>query len=137
MSRTIGRRDFIKTSAGAGLTLAMGKALAAASAGAAKARAPVVGVGISDDYGRATAKAVGLAGGIKRFVPKGAKVALLPNVQSRHPGSFTKPEVLRAKVTSPGGTTAAAMTSLRESQVFESIVAGVAAAFQRSRELGA
>ncbi len=98
MSRTIGRRDFIKTSAGAGLTLAMGKALAAASAGAAKARAPVVGVGISDDYGRATAKAVGLAGGIKRFVPKGAKVALLPNVQSRHPGSFTKPEVLRAVI---------------------------------------
>jgi pyrroline-5-carboxylate reductase len=46
------------------------------------------------------------------------------------------PDVLRAKVTSPGGTTAAAMTSLRDSQVFEHIVAGVAAAFQRSRELG-
>jgi uncharacterized protein (DUF362 family) len=98
MSRTIGRRDFITMSAGAGLTLAMARALAAASAGAAKAKAPVVGVGISDDYGRATVKAVGLAGGIKRFVPKGARVALLPNVQSRHPGSFTKPEVLRAVI---------------------------------------
>jgi uncharacterized protein (DUF362 family) len=76
----------------------VGKALAAASAGAAKAKAPVIGVGISDDYGRAAVKAVALAGGIKRFVPKGAKVALLPNVQSRHPGSFTKPEVLRAVI---------------------------------------
>jgi pyrroline-5-carboxylate reductase len=46
------------------------------------------------------------------------------------------PEVLRAKVTSPGGTTAAAMASMKESQVFEHIVAGVVAAFNRSRELG-
>jgi uncharacterized protein (DUF362 family) len=98
MTRTIGRRDFFKTGAGAGLTLAMGKALAAASAGAAKTKAPTVGVGIGEDYGKAAVKAVELAGGIKRFVPKGSKVALLPNVQSRHPGSYTKPEVLRAVI---------------------------------------
>ena len=98
MTRTIGRRDFFKTGAGAGLTLALGKALAAASADAAKAKAPTVGVGIGEDYGKAAVKAVELAGGIKRFVPKGAKVALLPNVQSRHPGSYTKPEVLRAVI---------------------------------------
>lgn len=47
------------------------------------------------------------------------------------------PAVLRAKVTSPGGTTAAAMTSFQENKVFENIVAGVLAAFNRSRELGA
>lgn len=46
------------------------------------------------------------------------------------------PDALRAKVTSPGGTTAAAMTALRERQAFEAIVAGVEAAFRRSRELG-
>jgi pyrroline-5-carboxylate reductase len=46
------------------------------------------------------------------------------------------PEILRAKVTSPGGTTAAALASLKESAVFEDIVQAVAAAFQRSRELG-
>ncbi|MCK7482483.1 MAG: hypothetical protein M0C28_39190 [Candidatus Moduliflexus flocculans] len=40
-------------------------------------------------------KAVELAGGMEVFVPKRAKVALLPNVQSRHPGSFTKPGILR------------------------------------------
>ncbi|RPI99437.1 MAG: DUF362 domain-containing protein, partial [Candidatus Aminicenantes bacterium] len=49
-------------------------------------------------YGQAAVKAVELAGGIKKFVRKGAKVALLPNVQSRHPGSFTKPEILRAVI---------------------------------------
>lgn len=47
------------------------------------------------------------------------------------------PDALRAKVTSPGGTTAAAMASMKDSQVFEHIVAGVVAAFNRSRELGA
>lgn len=51
--------------------------------------------------------------------------------------SGEKPDVLRAKVTSPGGTTAAAMAAMQESRVFESIVAGVVAAFNRSRELGA
>lgn len=47
------------------------------------------------------------------------------------------PDVLREKVTSPGGTTAAAMSSFRQSAVFDDIVAGVVAAFERSRELGA
>ncbi len=96
MALTIGRRDFFKKSAQAGLTLALGRTLAAASGRAAKAS--VVAVGIGDDYGQAAAKAVGLLGGIKKFVPKGARVALLPNVQSRHPGSFTKPEILRAVI---------------------------------------
>ncbi len=96
MSRTIGRRDFLKTGAGAGLTLAMGRFLGAGTSGAG--RRSVIGVAIGEDYGRAASRAVALAGGIKRFVPKGAKVALLPNVQSRHPGSFTKPEILRAVI---------------------------------------
>jgi len=98
MSRTIGRRDFIKAGAGAGLTLVVGKALMAGPGAAAKAKAPLIGVGIGEDYGKAAVKAVELAGGIKTFVRKGAKVALLPNVQSRHPGSFTKPEILRAVI---------------------------------------
>jgi uncharacterized protein (DUF362 family) len=50
------------------------------------------------DYEKAAVKAIKLLGGIRKFVPRGAKVALLPNVQSRHPGSFTKPEVLRAVI---------------------------------------
>src|SRR5512143_3292925 len=98
MTRAIGRRDFIKTGAGVGLTLAVGRTLGAAVSGLARAKPPLVGVGIGDDYGQAAVKAVALAGGIRRYVRKGAKVALLPNVQSRHPGSFTKPEILRAVI---------------------------------------
>jgi uncharacterized protein (DUF362 family) len=95
MARTIGRRDFFKKSAGAGLTLALGKALGAASAGAGSAG---VAVGVGADYEKAAVKAIELLGGIRKFVPRGSRVALLPNVQSRHPGSFTKPEVLRAVI---------------------------------------
>jgi len=96
MTMKIGRREFFRTSAQAGLTLALGRKLAAAAGGAPKA--PIVGVGMGGDYGASTLKAVQLLGGIKKFVPKGAKVALLPNVQSRHPGSYTKPEILRAVI---------------------------------------
>jgi len=99
MALKIGRREFFKKSARAGLALAVGKGLAAGAGIAAASPAPKtvdVAVGISPDYEKAAMKAVALLGGIKRFIPKGARVALLPNVQSRHPGSFTKPEVLRA-----------------------------------------
>ena len=98
MSRKIGRRDFIKTGAGAGLGLVMGNVLMASPGAAAKAKAPLIGVGIGEDYRQAAVTAVELAGGIKKFVPKGSRVALLPNVQSRHPGSFTKPEILRSVI---------------------------------------
>jgi uncharacterized protein (DUF362 family) len=33
-----------------------------------------------------------------KFVPKGSRVAILPNVQRWHPGTFTKPEIVRAIV---------------------------------------
>ncbi|HTN78832.1 MAG TPA: pyrroline-5-carboxylate reductase [Acidimicrobiales bacterium] len=47
------------------------------------------------------------------------------------------PADLRAAVTSPGGTTAAALRVLDERQWFEALVDAVAAATARSRELGA
>jgi uncharacterized protein (DUF362 family) len=50
------------------------------------------------DYAANTTKAVDCFGGMKRFVAKGAKVALLPNTQSRHPGTFTKPEIVGAVI---------------------------------------
>ncbi len=46
------------------------------------------------------------------------------------------PEELRAKVTSPGGTTAAALDAMKSSKVFDHIVDAVLAAFRRSRDLG-
>jgi uncharacterized protein (DUF362 family) len=101
MALKIGRREFFKKSAQAGLALAVGRELAAAgkpTGASPAAKAAVIGVGIGSDYEKATMLAVDLVGGIRKFVPKNARVALLPNVQSRHPGSFTKPEVLRAVI---------------------------------------
>lgn len=51
-----------------------------------------------DDYGKCAAGAVELVGGIERFVAKNSRVALLPNVQSSHPGTFTNPEVVRTAI---------------------------------------
>ena len=50
--------------------------------------------------------------------------------------SGDNPVSLREKVTSPGGTTAAALGALNDHKVFDSIVESVVAAYQRSRELG-
>jgi pyrroline-5-carboxylate reductase len=50
--------------------------------------------------------------------------------------SGDSPSTLREKVTSKGGTTFAALEKMREHEVFEHIVNGVLAAFERSRELG-
>lgn len=102
MARKIGRREFFKTGAQAGLTLALGRKLAAAPIGrpaaGMDAAAAGVAVGTGADFGKAAVKAVELLGGMGRFVKNGARVALLPNVQSRHPGTYTKPEVLRAVI---------------------------------------
>ncbi|MCP4251231.1 MAG: pyrroline-5-carboxylate reductase, partial [bacterium] len=46
------------------------------------------------------------------------------------------PADLRAKVTSPGGTTQAAIENMQESEVFERIIRGVHAARDRSERLG-
>ena len=47
---------------------------------------------------RTPRKAVDLVGGIARFIPQSARVAILPNSQSAHPGTFTKPDIVRAVV---------------------------------------
>lgn len=52
-------------------------------------------------------------------------------------GAEDAPGVLREKVTSKGGTTAAALASLEASGFFDAIIAAVAAAEARGRELGA
>jgi len=97
MARKLGRREFVKAGAQVGLGLALGGRLTGVAA-AKPGSAPAVAVGRGDDFGRAAVKAVELMGGMGTFVPKGAKVALLPNVQSRHPGTYTKPEILRAVI---------------------------------------
>ncbi len=50
--------------------------------------------------------------------------------------SSDSPEVLRQKVTSPGGTTQAALDSMKENKVFEGVKKAVLAASARSQMLG-
>ena len=50
--------------------------------------------------------------------------------------SSEPPSVLREKVTSPGGTTQAGIESMNRNGVFDHIIGGVLAAWERSRELG-
>ena len=78
----------------------------------------------------------GVAAGLRREDAKvlaahacvGAGAMLLENGAS--------PAELRAAVTSPGGTTQAAMDKLRECRVAEHVTEAVLAAFRRSQELG-
>ena len=57
-----------------------------------------IAVAAGSDYFASTVKAVDGIGGMSNFVPKDARVAILPNSQSRHPGTFTKPAVIQAVV---------------------------------------
>ncbi|OGD19321.1 MAG: hypothetical protein A2W03_18510 [Candidatus Aminicenantes bacterium RBG_16_63_16] len=102
MQKIIGRREFMARGAKVGIaSVLVNEFLAKVPGGlwaAPAAAAPDIAVAAGGDYGAAAFKAVELAGGMSKFIKKGAKVALLPNVQSRHPGTFTKPEIFRAVI---------------------------------------
>jgi uncharacterized protein (DUF362 family) len=86
------RREFLKTGATMGAAFALGPAALFADP------VPTVGIASGPDSGKAAAKAVELLGGMEGFVAKGTRVAILANVQSRHPGTFTGPAVLRSAI---------------------------------------
>ncbi len=100
LKKKINRRDFLKMSTGMGAVVITGGKQDAAP------REPkgnglnssLIAVAESSSPIHCVEKAVELAGGIRRFIPKGSRVALLPNSQSRYPGSFTHPGVIRATV---------------------------------------
>ncbi len=101
MGHKINRREFFKKSTKIGVT-ALGVSMLP---GVVKGPLPVYGqekvdiaVAMGENYYENTLSAVELLGGIKKFVPKDAKVAILPNVQRWHPGTFTKAEIVRAVV---------------------------------------
>ncbi|MCK4337917.1 MAG: DUF362 domain-containing protein, partial [Candidatus Aminicenantes bacterium] len=101
MTKKIKRRDFLKHGVNIGITSAVGFSFLS---GARKTSRPEntlmteIAVVEGPDALQNTKKAVELLGGMKTFVPEGARVALLPNSQSRHPGTFTNPEVIRAGI---------------------------------------
>ncbi len=102
MSKEITRRSFIKKSAAIGTTTilagkALDKVLDTSVDAVAQGRVDVSVVEGSDYY-RSTLKAVEELGGVTRFIPKGSKVAILPNAQRNNPGSYTSPEVVRGVI---------------------------------------
>ncbi len=100
--KKISRRDFIKKSAQAGMTAAMGGSLFGRTSPGVSLSGQGGRIDISvvqgADYYQNTQKAIAQLGGMQKFVPKGARVAILPNVQRWHPGTFTKPDIVRAIV---------------------------------------
>jgi uncharacterized protein (DUF362 family) len=102
MNKKFGRREFFKKSAKIGLSAAIGYGFVSCSGGEEEATSEVesadIAVAMGSDYFNNTVKAVEAVGGMSTFVPKDARVAILPNSQSRHPGTFTKPEVIQAVV---------------------------------------
>jgi uncharacterized protein (DUF362 family) len=96
MTDSISRRDFLKKSALIGATAAAGGRLFTGTVRAEKGTDISVVTGA--DYFKNTQAAVKALGGMSGFVKKGAKVALLPNVQRWNPGTFTKPDILRAVI---------------------------------------
>ena len=103
MGNKIGRREFLRKSARYGLTAAVGGSAIGHFVDAPKVQAMARGayeivVVEGADYYKSTMKAVEFLGGMDAFIPKGARVAILPNVQRWHPGTFTKPEIVRAIV---------------------------------------
>jgi uncharacterized protein (DUF362 family) len=102
MASKIDRREFLSRTAKLGAGAVLGRSILSGLAeGPLTARAAgKAGVAVvsGTDYAAMTAKAVELVGGMAAFVPKGAKVLLMPNVQAKNPGTFTKPEILRAAI---------------------------------------
>jgi uncharacterized protein (DUF362 family) len=102
MENRIGRREFLKRSAKIGFSAAAGFGFVSCSAEekVAPSEGAIVDIAVAtgSDYFANTIQAVDGLGGMKRFVSKDSRVAILPNSQSKNPGTFTKPEVIRAVV---------------------------------------
>lgn len=91
MAKKMDRRSFIKNSTAVGVGTLIG------SSAFFDLRAASTAVDISvvkgRDYFKNTIKAVEQLGGMKKFVPRNAKVALLINSSFKHPGSIVNPTV--------------------------------------------
>jgi uncharacterized protein (DUF362 family) len=101
MGAKMTRRDFIKKSTHIGVASTLGGAVfSGLLRGPYLLASPGIDIAVAKgtDYLKGTAEAVELLGGMTNFVPKGSKVAILPNTQRDNPGTFTKPEIVRATI---------------------------------------
>jgi pyrroline-5-carboxylate reductase len=78
----------------------------------------------------------GVAAGLPRTVSESLTIQTLLGSARLLAESGDRPEVLRAAVTSPGGTTAAGLAALEARAVRSAFMEAVLAATQRSKELG-
>ncbi len=95
MNEIMPRREFIRRAAGLGAALTGAVLLPRLAAAAGPGEAADLAVVEGADYFAAALKAVDLLGGMRRFVPSGARVGILLNAPRwwTKPGSFTSPEV--------------------------------------------
>ena len=96
MRKKINRRSFIKKSAAIGAVSVLGQTLIP---NITRSQEPIdIAVVQGQNYFENAKKAVEILGGMSRFVPAGSSVAILPNPQSYNPGTYTKPEIVRAAI---------------------------------------
>ena len=102
MTKKITRRSFIKRGTVLGAVSLFSSSVLGLFTGSFGrlfgGKAPDISVVKGKDYFNNTIKAVDLLGGMKRFVPKNAKVAILPNSQRNNPGVYTNPEIVKAVI---------------------------------------
>ncbi|MGB8953294.1 MAG: DUF362 domain-containing protein [Candidatus Aminicenantales bacterium] len=101
MAKKMARREFFEESFKLGISAAAGGSLHHFLGGPPPALAQEkvdMAVVSGGDYFKNTVEAVKLLGGMEKFVPKNSRVSILANVQSRHPGTYTKPEIVRAVI---------------------------------------
>ncbi len=97
MAKEIGRREFVKRTAKIGFSAIIGGSVLSPFSCSPAAKCDIA-IASGSDYLSGTRKAVELLGGMEKFVKNGSRVAILPNTQSRHPGSYTKPDIVRAVI---------------------------------------
>ena len=100
MRNKMTRRSFIKKSVALGASTSIGSSglshlLEAAVNPDFKDQNIDVAVAVGSDYFKSTQTAIGILGGMSKFVPKNSRVLLLGNVW-RVPGTYTKPDIFRA-----------------------------------------
>lgn len=96
--RKITRRSFLKKSANVGAASLVGGAMVGCRSTSKPAAVAEMSVVTGSEAAAMTREAVNLMGGMGRFVPNGARVCLLPNTQKNNPGTFTRPEIVKAVV---------------------------------------
>ena len=96
MDKKLNRRSFIKSGLAIGAVPFVGDHIFGGDPNTGISEKPDIAVGEGMNYLKTTKAAVDALGGMGQYVKPGNKVAILANVQRNNPGTFTKPEILRA-----------------------------------------